>query len=202
MIIGPKYKICKRLGGAVFEKCQTGRFIIAEARQKGARGKRPAAMSDYKRQLLEKQKMRYTYGLSERQLSRYVEESVTHSNDPTRALMARLESRLDNVVYRLGLAKTRRLARQLVSHGHITVEGRRVTVPSYQVTPKEVVAVREGSKQSVLFAGPVEESAGTGAPTWLSFDRATLAGSVVTAPSYDANELLFDLDQVLEYYSR
>ena len=123
MIIGPKYKICKRLGGAVFEKCQTQKFTLAEARKKTTKsqGKRPNAMSDYKRQLLEKQKMRYTYGLSERQLSGYVAQSVEKSAHPGDALMLRLESRLDNVVYRLGLAKTRRLARQMVSHGHILV---------------------------------------------------------------------------------
>jgi small subunit ribosomal protein S4 len=204
MIIGPKYKICKRLGGAVFEKCQTQKFTLAEARQKTTktRGKRPGQASDYKRQLLEKQKMRYTYGLSERQLSRYVKESVEKSANPSHALMLRLESRLDNVVYRMGLAKTRRLARQMVSHGHITVGGRKVTVPSYQVSPKEVIAVREGSKSSVLFQTPGEEAATSQVPSWLQFDRSVLSGNVASIPSYDAHELLFDLDQVLEYYSR
>lgn len=204
MIIGPKFKICKRLGGAVFEKCQTQKFTLAEARQKGGgRGKRPGAASDYKRQLLEKQKMRYTYGLSERQLSRYVHESVEKSADPTRALMTRLESRLDNVVYRLGLAKTRRLARQMVSHGHIIVDGRKVTIPSYQVAEGESVAVRPESKSSALFAALLgDEPAETKVPVWLSFDRKALGGAVEAAPSYDAHELLFDLDQVLEYYSR
>src|SRR5690606_34672301 len=108
------------------------KFALKEARGTGERrgGKRPGAMSDYKRQLIEKQKMRYTYGVSERQLSRYVAESVEKSADPIAALILRLESRLDNVVYRLGLAKTRRLARQMVSHGHILVNGRKLTVPS------------------------------------------------------------------------
>lgn len=205
MITGPKYKICKRLGGAVFEKCQTQKFALAEARQskgRGRGGRRPGAMSDYKRQLLEKQKMRYQYGLSERQLSRYVKESVEKSTDPSTALMQRLESRLDNVVYRLGLAKTRRLARQIVSHGHVTVNGRKVTIPSYQAAAGEEIAVRDGSKQSVLFTRSEDEGAPAQIPAWLTFDAKTLRGSLTSTPTYDTTELLFDLEQVLEYYSR
>lgn len=204
MIIGPKFKICKRLGGAVFEKCQTQKFMLAEARKKTtqSRGKRSGATSDYKRQLLEKQKMRYTYGLSERQLSGYVEQSVEKSAAPSRALMLRLESRLDNVVYRLGLAKTRRLARQMVSHGHIMVDGRKVTIPSYQVAVRQVVSVREGSKNSGLFQTQGEETQSAKMPTWLQFDPVLLSGTVSALPSYDAHELLFDLEQVFEYYSR
>ncbi|MBI4086655.1 30S ribosomal protein S4 [Candidatus Kaiserbacteria bacterium] len=204
MIIGPKFKICKRLGGAVFEKCQTQKFTLVEARKKttGGRGKRQGAASDYKRQLIEKQKMRYMYGLSETQLSRYVDESIEKSDNPSHALMTRLESRLDNVVYRLGLARTRRLARQMVSHGHITVNGRKVTVPSYLVVQNQQVAVRDGSKESVLFQSIREEGDDGRVPVWLSFDRKALAGSVTAVPSYDAHELLFDLEQVFEYYSR
>ncbi len=204
MIIGPKYKICKRLGGAVFEKCQTQRFTLAQARQKTtkSKGKRPANMSDYKRQLLEKQKMRYTYGISERQLSRYVKESVDKSSNPSTTLMLRLESRLDNIVYRLGLAKTRRLARQMVSHGHILVDGRKVTIPSYNVVKNQTIGVREGSKSSILFQNLEEESKGKSVPSWLQFDTGKIAGSLTAIPSYDAQELLFDLEQVFEYYSR
>lgn len=206
MIIGPKYKICKRLGSAVFEKCQTQKFALVEARASDARRgggrRRPSPASDYKRQLIEKQKLRYTYGLSEGQLARYVREAVEHHEVPRDALMRRLEARLDNVVYRIGLAKTRRQARQLVSHGHITVNGRKVTVPSYAVTEGEALAVREGSKDIGLLAGREEELAAAAAPAWLTFDAKALAGSVSAAPSYEPTELLFDLEQVLEYYSR
>ncbi len=205
MITGPKFKICKRLGGAVFEKCQTQKFALAEARhsKQTTRGRRPGAMSDYKRQLLEKQKMRYQYGLSESQLERYVTGSVGGgTEDPARALMARLESRLDSIVYRFGLAKTRRLARQMVSHGHITVDGRKVTVPSFQVTPGQIVAVREGSRQSVLFAGVAEEYNPGILPNWAQFDSKALSGSITAAPTLEPTELIFDLEQVLEYYSR
>lgn len=203
MIIGPKYKICKRLGGAVFEKCQTQKFTLAEARQSKSRTRRrPGAMSDYKRQLLEKQKMRYSYGLSESQLARYVKESVAKGGEPAETLMRRLESRLDNVVYRMGLAKTRRLGRQIVSHGHIMVDGRKVTVPSFQVTPGQTITIREGSKDSALFSKEVLEDTAGSTPAWLQFDMKTLSGSMKGVPVYSPADLIFDLEQVLEYYSR
>lgn len=202
MKIGPKYKICKRLGGAVFEKCQTQKFTLSEARGGRTRSRRPGAMSDYKRQLLEKQKMRYTYGVSERQLSRYVKESIAAGGNPIATLMTRLESRLDNVVYRLGLAKTRRLARQMVSHGHVTVNGKKMTIPSHQVRANDQVAVREGSKESGLFTTITDDHVNAAVPSWLSFDLKNLSGKVHTDPQFDAGEALFDPEQVLEYYSR
>src|SRR6185503_19359046 len=117
MIIGPKYKICKRLGASVFEKCQTQKFQISEARNpRITRSKRTGG--DFAAQLLEKQKARFTYGLSESQFARYVQEAIEkRGKDSIAGLMTRLESRLDNVVFRAGLVKTRRAARQLVSHG-------------------------------------------------------------------------------------
>jgi len=203
MISGPKYKICKRLGGAIFEKCQTQKFTLSEARAGKKKGKHGGGqMSDFKRQLLEKQKMRLSYGITEKQLSRYVEESMEHTKDPTRALISRLESRLDNVVYRLGLAKTRRLARQLVSHGHITVNGKRLTVPSYQARPNDAIAVREGSKQSPLFINLTERVELASIPAWLYIDLATVSGKVLTEPEFKQTESLFDPEQVFEYYSR
>jgi small subunit ribosomal protein S4 len=202
MIIGPKYKICKRLGSAVFEKCQTQKFSLSEAKAGQRRSKRPGAMSDYKRQLLEKQKMRYTYGISERQLSRYVKESVARGTNPIAELMTRLESRLDNVVYRLGLAKTRRFARQMVSHGHITVNGKKMTVPSHMVKTGDTVAVREGSKDSGMYATLKEDHTAAGVPTWLAFDLKNMSGEAKGTPVYDKAETVFDPQEVLEYYSR
>ena len=112
MKIGPKFKIAKRLGAPIFEKTQTQKFALSEARGGKTRQRRPGAMSDYKRQLIEKQKMRFSYGISEKQLRKYVDEAVSKSHQPIGLLMTRLESRLDNVAYRLGLAKTRQMARQ------------------------------------------------------------------------------------------
>lgn len=202
MIIGPKYKIAKRLGAPIFEKTQTQKFALSEARRGKTRARRPGAMSDYKRQLIEKQKMRFTYGISEKQLRRYVDEAIAKSEQPILMLIGRLESRLDSVVYRLGLAKTRRFARQMVSHGHITVNGKRFTIPSHKVAVGDTIAVREGSKGSGLFSTLSEDHVAQGIPAWLSFDLKKLSGEKKAEPAYEPSETLFDPELVLEYYSR
>lgn len=204
MIIGPKYKICKRLGGAVFEKCQTQKFALSEARSsQGNRGRRRGrGMSDYKRQLLEKQKMRFTYCLTEKQLVRYVKEAVSGQSESTMALMKRLESRLDNVIYRLGLVKTRRFARQIVSHGHIVVNDKKMTIPSYKVREGDAITIRDGSKEKGPFIVLKEEYEPAGTPAWLRFDLKTLTGEMISEPIYNPAESLFDPSQVLQFYSR
>lgn len=201
MKIGPKFKIAKRLGAPIFEKTQTQKFALSEQRQ-GRTRKRGGAMSDYKRQLLEKQKMRFTYGITEKQLRRYVNEATEKSHQPIALLMERLESRLDNTVYRLGLAKTRRFARQMVSHGHILVNGKKITVPSHRIREKDVISVREGSKNTQLFTTLAESHEAAGVPSWLQFDVKKLSGNVVGTPVYQATDFMFDPEQVMEYYSR
>lgn len=201
MKIGPKYKIAKRLGAPIFEKTQSPKFALSEAKQ-GRTRKRGGPMSDYKKQLIEKQKMRFTYGISEKQLSRYVKESTEKSHQPIALLIERLESRLDNVVFRLGLAKTRRFARQIVNHGHIYVNGRRLNIPSHKVSPTDVVTVREGSKKTGLFTLLADTHEITSVPSWLTFDVKTLTGTVVSNPVYQMTDFMFDPEQVLEYYSR
>lgn len=203
MIIGPKYKIAKRLGAAVFEKTQTQKFALSEARSaRNKTGKRPGAMSDYKKQLLEKQKMRFSYGISEKQLANYVREATEAGNQPVTSLIARLESRLDNVVYRLGFAKTRRLARQMVSHGHICVNGRRFNIPSHRVKVGDVVSVREQSKQSPLFVTLHETLASHTPGAWLTLTAKELRGEKKSEPTYEPTETVFNPQLVLEYYSR
>ena len=201
MKIGPKFKIAKRLGAPIFEKTQTAKFA-ASASKFGDKKKhaRPGSMSDFKRQLIEKQKMRFSYGITEKQLRGYVDEAVEKSTKPVPYLMAKLESRLDNVAYRLGLAKTRRMARQMASHGHFKVNGKRFTIPSHQVKTGDVISVRDGSRGSVIFAEMEEKSAGV--PAWLKFDVKKLEGTVASAPTYEPTETLFDPEQVLEFYSR
>ncbi|OGG54374.1 30S ribosomal protein S4 [Candidatus Kaiserbacteria bacterium RIFCSPHIGHO2_02_FULL_49_11] len=202
MIIGPKYKIGKRLGASVFEKCQTQKFMLSEARSKQRRGKRPRQLSDYGRQLLEKQKVRFTYGITEKQLSRYVEEathSVTGSADK---IYQGLEQRLDNVVYRLGFALTRRAARQFVSHGHILVNGKRVTIPSYKTKVGEKISIRTQSMSKGLFANLDEQFANKTIPGWLSLDSGKKEGSIKEIPHLAPGEASFNLSVVLEYYSR
>lgn len=201
MKIGPKFKIAKRLGAPIFEKTQTQKFALSEARS-GRTKKRRGAMSDYNRQLIEKQKMRFSYGISEKQLRRYVDEALEKSEQPMASLMERLESRLDNVVYRLGIAKTRQQARQMVSHGHITVGGRKMTIPSYKVRQGDVIGVREGSKQIGLMNNFEERHSAQSIPAWLSFDLKNLSGTVLARASYNPAETMFDPEQVLEYYSR
>ncbi|MEN9920338.1 MAG: ribosomal protein small subunit ribosomal protein [Candidatus Parcubacteria bacterium] len=204
MKIGPKFKIAKRLGAPIFEKTQTQKFELSVARTSNKRSnKRPGQASDYKRQLIEKQKMRFSYGITEKQLRRYVDEAVAkEGHKPVAILMDRLETRLDNVVYRMGLAKTRQFARQMVSHGHIVVNGRRLNVPSHKVRVGDVITVREGSKPSVMFIGLAEKHEAITTPSWLTFDAKKLEGSVKAAPVFNPAEALFDPEQVMEFYSR
>ena len=203
MKIGPKFKIAKRLGAAIFEKTQTAKFEISKARGGKRTTKRPGQASDYKRQLIEKQKMRFSYGITEKQLRRYVDESIAKKgHQPIAVLMDRLETRLDNTVYRLGLAKTRQFARQMVSHGHIVVNGKRLNVPSHKVRVGDIITVREGSKSSVMYTELAEKHEAIAVPPWLTFDAKKLEGNVTGAPLYNPTETLFDPEQVMEFYSR
>lgn len=203
MKIGPKYKIAKRLGAAIFEKTQTAKFELSAARGGKRSLKRPAQASDYKKQLIEKQKMRFTYGITEKQLRRYVDESIAkQGHKPVAFLYDRLETRLDNVVYRLGLAKTRQFSRQMVSHGHIIVNGKRLNVPSHKVRLGDIITVREGSKSNVMFLNLEERHEAVAVPQWLKFDAKKLEGTITGAPIYTPTETLFDPEQVMEFYSR
>jgi small subunit ribosomal protein S4 len=202
MKIGPKFKIAKRLGAPIFEKTQTQKFALSEARGGRRTTRRPGQMSDYKRQLNEKQKMRYSYGITEKQLRKYVDEAVSKSQQPMNHLVMKLERRLDNVAYRLGLAKTRQMARQMAAHGHLTVNGKKFTIPSHQVKVGDVIAVREGSRNSGLFTDLADSHQAAGVPGWLKFDSKKLTGEVVGLPTYEPSETLFDPEQVLQYYSR
>lgn len=199
-----KYKIAKRLGAGVFEQTQTQKFALSEARTKNTkerRGRRGG--SDYGRQLLEKQKLRYTYGLSEKQLSNYVKSSFA-LKDPTLALHKALELRADNVVYRAGLAPTRRASRQMVSHGHVTVNGKRITIPSYSVRKGDMIAVREGSRKSPMF-GKIQDPEEAGSlrkTSWIKFDPSLMRAEVTGEPSYGAVETGIDYSTVFEFYSR
>ncbi len=197
MKIGPKFKIAKRLGAAIFEKTQSQKFELSQARGGRKTNKRPGQASDYKKQLIEKQKMRFTFGITEKQLRRYVDEAMEKSSQPIAHLMDRLETRLDNVVYRLGLAKTRRFARQMTSHGHICVNGKRMNVPSYKVKVGDVVSIREGSKASGMFTMLADKHELTAVPTWLSFDIKRMAGEVKSLPIYIPTETLLDPELVM-----
>ena len=202
MKTGPKYKIARRLGASIFEKTQTQKFALSESR-KGRRrsGKRPKALSDYGRQLIEKQKVRYTYLLQEGQFGRYVSEALSaHGKNNAELLYGILERRLDNAVFRLGFTHTRGLARQIVSHGHVMVNGRKVTIPSYRLVKGDKISIRRESRNKSVFSGLAEKMKSYNPPAWLRLDKEE--GEVVGEPKADAGELQFDLTSVIEYYSR
>jgi small subunit ribosomal protein S4 len=203
MKVGPKYKICKRLGASVFEKCQTQKFQLAETRspRKISRGKRGGG-SDFGLQLIEKQKARFTYGLSESQFSRYVHEAMEKKGNSASALLNRLEARLDNVVFRAGLTKTRRAARQLVSHGHVIVGSRRLNVPSYKVEVGDAVAIRPESRTSPLFANRVEAAAEHKTPAWMAMEDGAFGIKIVSEPTVPETETPFQAPVIIQFYSR
>lgn len=192
--------MCRRLGVGVYEKCQTQKYTQSEMK-KTKTGKRPKQLSDYGRQLIEKQKVRFSYGISERQLGNYVEKATHIKGMPvTDKLYELLETRLDNVIYRLGFASTRRFARQLASHGHFTVNGIKSTVPSLTVRIGDVISVREGSKKSTVFADIKKKTETHVWPNWLKFNPESLQAEVTAKPKND--EQFLQLDTVLEFYSR
>jgi small subunit ribosomal protein S4 len=194
-----KYKIGKRLGPAVFEQCQTQKFALSEARSVK---KQRRAASDYGRQLLEKQRVRYTYGLTEKSLASYAKKAYEEEN-PSLSLHRALESRLDSIVYRAGFALTRRAARQMVSHGHIRVNDVRTTVPSQMLKKGDVFSVRDGSRASALFAHLGNPEAGARSiPSWLSVDASLMRGEVTGEPPYSPAETSLDYPAVFEFYSR
>jgi small subunit ribosomal protein S4 len=202
MLLGPKYKICKRLGASVFEKCQTQKFQLAEARAPRRTRPKRGGGGDYGVQLLEKQKARFTYGLSESQFARYVHEAMEHHADRSAGLLGRLEARLDNAVYRAGFVKTRRAARQMVSHGHIQLNGRRMNIPSHKVEEGDVISVRPESRESALFMSRSEMAAETKTPVWLALEDGGFAARVTAAPVVGETEAGFSAPVIIQFYSR
>ena len=202
MIIGPKYKICRRLGSGVFDQCQSQKFMLSEAKKTKVAKKGPRKqVSEYGQQLNEKQKIRFSYGISEKQLGNYVEEATSSKGSvASEKLFELLETRLDNTIYRLGLASTRRLARQMASHGHFLVNGTKTNVPSYSLKVGDKVSVREGSKSSVLFLDVDKKLEKFPTPVWLSFNAGKLEAEVKGKPKKE--DAFLDFNTVLEFYSR
>ncbi len=191
----PILKRCKTLG---IDPTVLG--VSKSTRRNPKQGRRK--QSEYGMQLNEKQKAKFIYGVLEKPFRKYYVMATKKSGVTGENLLQILESRLDNVVYRLGFANTRREARQMVSHGHITVDGSRVNIPSYLVTPGEVISIREKSRNSVRVKQVLEQNAATPIPTWLELDRNTLNGKVVTLASRD--DIDFDINETLivELYSK
>jgi small subunit ribosomal protein S4 len=196
-----KYKLCRRLGAGIYEKCQTQKFAQSTGAPKSKKfgGRR----SDYGNQLIEKQKVRFMYGVREKQFSNYVHDAMENGKKgtaPTDLLFRRLEQRLDNAVYRLGFAHTRALARQMVSHGHFTVNGKKSTIPSYHVKQGDVIAIREGSKSNALFKEIAVKMKAIKKPDWFRFDEATMSATVTGDPKNP--DALLNFPAVIEFYTR
>lgn len=204
MKIGPKYKIARRLGASVFEKTSTAKFALrTERKSRNLAGKRPKARSNYGKQLIEKQKVRFTYSVTEKQFRNYVREVIDkNSSNPSEALFALLEARADSVVLRSGLVPTRLASRQAVAHGHITVNGRRITVPSYRLKIGDVIGIREGSKEKGLFSGAAERAAEITIPNWIKFNKTTNQAEVVADATPTPGDTNFDLPSVIQFYKR
>jgi small subunit ribosomal protein S4 len=200
MISKPKFKICRRLGPGVYDKCQTTKFSSSATKTLPG-GKRPKAPTEYGTQLIEKQKIRFSYGISERQLSNYVKKASNIKGAGTaEKLYESLESRLDNAVYRMGLGASRRATRQMVSHGHFIINDHRVTVPSYELKPGDIVKIREGSKGKKIFADLTNRLKDYNSPNWVSFDLGSMEGKILAKPKNI--ETFLDINAVLEFYSR
>ncbi|NLN78071.1 MAG: 30S ribosomal protein S4 [Armatimonadetes bacterium] len=157
-------------------------------------------LSDYGVQLREKQKMRRIYGVRERQFRNYIAEAIRRPGVTGDILMQLLEMRLDNTVYRLGLAASRAQARQFVCHGHILVNGKRVDIASYQVRPDEAIEVAEGAKKIAPLVAAIESTKGV--PAWLQFDANQMKGKVVSAPIRDEIDTDVQESVIVEFYSR
>lgn len=207
---GPVCKLCRREGQKLFLKgarCYSSKCAIERrdyppgehGRYARYRRRRP---SDYSRQLREKQKLRRIYGVLERQFRRYFQEAERQSGLTGENLLIILECRLDNVIYRLGFADSRPQARQLAGHGHFTVNGRRVTVPSVSLRVGDVVAVREGSRNRTYFKDRAKVLNEQDVPVWLELDANALSGRVRALPAREDIDVPVNEQIVTEYYSR
>lgn len=204
MKTGPRYKIAKRLGPSVFEKAQTQKFALSADKSAKNKSRGRGRQSEFGKQMLEKQKVRITYGLPERQFRGYIRRAlaVTGSTTPAGRLHELLETRLDNVLWRMGLAPTRRAARQMAAHGHVTVNGRKVRIPSYALSIGDVIGIREGSKGHASFINLSERLTEKPMPSWLAFDTRTMEGTVAAKPTAESADPAGDLAAVLSFYTR
>lgn len=205
----PVCKLCRREGEKLFlkgERCFTPKCAFERrSYAPGVHGRQAQYRrkeSDYALQLRAKQKARRVYGIYERQFRRYFREAQRQKGLTGVNLLILLESRLDNVVYRLGLASSRAQARQLVQHGHFDINGRKTNIPSYLVKPEDIIAVRDSSRGNGHFKEVAQIIDESQVPGWLSLDLANLTGKVVDLPSRDDIDISLDEHLIVEYYSR
>lgn len=187
--LGPKVKMRQKFGLAT----------PGETRRR--QNLRPKKRSDYGERLLQKQKLKFIYGIMERQMRRYARESFKSTGEAPVVILQKLESRLDNIVYRLGLGKTREQSRQLVSHGHIRVDGKKVDIPSYQVVPGQTITLKDKTAAKSRVAEEVQNNRKAGvAMAHLSYDKN--GGKLLHLPKREDLPQDVDIAQVLEFYHR
>lgn len=199
-------KLCRREGEKLFlkgERCYTNKCSISRrVYAPGQHGQQKKKMSEYGLQLREKQKVRRFYGVLETQFRKYFAMAVAKRGVTGENLLKILESRLDNVVYRLGLSTSRPEARQLVRHGHFTVNGTKADIPSILLNPGDVVAVKDKFKSSSKVKSIIDIAGGKVVPKWLEFDAENLSGKVITLPAREEIDLPIKEHLIVERYSR
>jgi small subunit ribosomal protein S4 len=203
---GPVSRLCRREGMKLFlkgAKCYTKKCPFERRpTPPGQHGVRRRKVSEFGIQLREKQKMRRIYSVHERQFKRYFDTAEHRPGVTGENLLRLLETRLDNVVFRMGFATSRAQARQLVSHGHFAINGRATTIPSHLVSEGDKVEVRESSRKSEYFKTARETMRGTQRPDWLNVDGDQLSGSVTALPRRDQMPVELNEQLVVEFYSR
>jgi len=200
-----KEKKERALGMKLFlkaERCSSPKCaMIRRPTRPGMHGsKRRAAISEYGEQLREKQRIKVSYGLREAQLAKIVKNSLKKTGVVGETIIVELERQLSNVVFRLGLAPSRVVARQLISHGHFLVNDRKVTIPSYPVKVKDVISINPSSLNLLIFKDLLTKIKKHNPPEWLSLDKEKLEGKVISLPKNI--EIPFDLNLVIDYYSK
>ncbi len=203
---GAVCRLCRREGMKLFlkgERCFKEKCAVERrAYPPGQHGKRRNKMQPYGLQLREKQKVRRVYGVLEAQFRRYFAEANRQKGVTGENLLRLLEQRLDNVVYSLGFASSRSQARQLVRHGHVQVNGRRVDIPAFEVAPGMTIALKEGIRANTLVNEALETAQGRGVPPWLELDAAAYSGKVLSLPSREDIRLPIQEQLIVELYSR
>ena len=192
----PVLKRCRTLG------VSPAAMGYSKSSNKNPGGQRRAKKSEYATQLTEKQKVKFVYGVAEKQFRNYYDKASRADGNTGEVLLTYVERRLDNVVYRLGFAATRRQARQLVNHGHFTVNVNRVNIPSYLIKVGDVVSVCEKSVSNSFFKKLKEDDAFVAAPKWLDRDKNTLSGKVVAMPTQADIDFDIAVHLIVELYSR
>lgn len=202
----PQCKQCRREGEKLFlkgERCTTPKCaMVRRAYAPGDHGEKGGRPTQYGKQLRAKQKVKRIYGVLERQFRRYYDAATSQDGVTGDLLLEKLERRLDNVIYRLGMASSRRQARQLVSHAEFTVNGNKVSIPSFIVSPGDVIAIKEEKKNKKYFTELAKKITDKNIPAWLSLDPKEMKAEILTNPTKNDVDLSMDMQLIVELYSR